>query len=149
MEEPNDVYYFDIVPYFAELVSRKERLYKTVDSIYKGNEIEYNRYGKESEFHNHPFGTRGSIKQTKYYNRVVAITSDTDKGEDNMFVLIEELKNEFSYVYDAIAVRKIKKLSEYVLAYNRKYDKKNIFINDTNDNMLMFFIFSMYLGFAQ
>lgn len=145
MKKQNNLYCLDIIPYFSELVSRKERLYKIVDLIYKGNEIEYDRYGKKSEFYNNPFGTRGGIKQTKYYNRVVAIISDPDKGKDNMRVLIEELKNEFSYLYDAMAVRKIKKLSEYVYEFNRKYDGRNMFINDLNDNMLMFIIFSIHL----
>lgn len=145
MENKDDLNYFDTVPHLAELVSRKERLYKIVDSIFKGNEIEYNKYGKESKFYDHPFGDRGSISQKKYYNRVIAIISDPNKGKENMCILINELKKEFPYAYDAVAVRKIKKLGDYNSAFYKKYGNSNVSINDGNDNMLMFCIFSIYL----
>lgn len=145
MENQNNLHYFDTVPHLAELVSRKERLYKIVDLIFKGNEIEYNRYVKESKFYDHPFGNRGNINQKKYYNRVIAITIDPNKGKENMCILIDELKKEFPYAYDAVAVRKIKKLGEYRLALYKKSGYRNGSNNDTHDNMLMFFIFSIYL----
>jgi len=38
IKRENEVLYqFDIVPYLAELISRKESLYKVINSIYKYN----------------------------------------------------------------------------------------------------------------
>lgn len=143
MEKQEYIYIeLDIVPYLAELVSKRENLYKVVDLIYGEDEMKNHKLAKESKYYNHPLGSGGSVKRQMYYNKMIGILNDNT----NIIEFIEPLKKEFPYVYNAVNVKKISKLNEYFEALCKKYGKENLSEDDFYHNALMFITFSRYLN---